>query len=166
MSKLGRGLEAVLRDHPFFGGLAEEQLVLLAGCGKNERFDEGRFLFREGGAADQFYIIRQGRVRVEVHSTRRGPLMLETLGEGDVLGWSWLVPPYRWRFDARALELTRVVAMDGTCLRGKCEEDPALGYELLKRFAQVLADRLEAARMQMMDMYADPAKAGKGKAGG
>jgi len=156
MNTKSKGLEVVLREHPFFEGLSEEHVRLLAGCGRNERFEKGSFLFRESGPADRFYIIRRGKVRVEIHSTRRGPLMLETLGEGEVLGWSWLVPPYRWRFDALALELTRVVAMDGACLRGKCEDDPALGYELLKRFAQVLADRLEAARMQLLDMYRNP----------
>ena len=129
MTTVGEGLDAVLREHPFFEGLSEEYLKLLAGCGKNERFEQGEFLFRENGEADRFYIVRHGLVRIELFSTRRGPILLETVGPGSVLGWSWLVPPYRWRFDAKALELTRVVSMDGTCLRKKSEDDPQLGGE-------------------------------------
>ncbi len=165
MTKKNQGLDVVLRDHPFFLELPEKHLQLLAGCGKNEKFEKDQFLFREGGDADRFYIIRQGMVRIELYSTRRGPIMLETIGEGNVLGWSWLVPPYRWRFDARALELTRVVTMDGKCLRANCAEDPELGYELLKRFTLVLADRLEATRLQLLDMYRSPAEKSDARAG-
>jgi len=165
MTTVGEGLDVVLREHPFFEGLSEEYLKLLAGCGKNERYEKGQFLFRENGEADRVYIVRHGVVRIELFSTRRGPILLETVGEGSVLGWSWLVPPYRWRFDAKVLELTRVVSMDGACLRKKCEEDPKLGYELLQRFASVLADRLEASRLQLLDMYRDPAEGPDGPSG-
>ncbi len=83
--------------------------------------------------------------------------MIATLGEGAVVGWSWLFPPYRWSFDARALELTRTVAFDGACLRGKCEADTTLGYELMQRFAAVMLDRLQATRLQLLDVYGQPA---------
>lgn len=158
MTRRSQGLEVVLKEHPFFQELKAEHLKLLEGCGRNERFQPDQFLFREGEDADRFYVIREGKIRIELHSTRRGPIMLETIGPGDVLGWSWLVPPYQWRFDARALELSRVITMDGACLRGKCQDDPVLGYELLRRFTLVLADRLEAARLQLLDMYRSPAE--------
>jgi CRP-like cAMP-binding protein len=146
-------LEPILERHPFFTGLDERYLELLVGCASNLRFDAGDYLAREGEAADQFFLIRAGQVRLEVHAMQREPIAIQTLGEGDILGWSWLTPPYRWNLDAHALELTRAVALDGACLRGKCEEDHDLGYELHKRFATVIADRLKAMQLQLLDVY-------------
>jgi CRP-like cAMP-binding protein len=117
------------------------------------RFDAGQFIFREGEEAHQFYIIRGGKVALEIFSPERGSIIIDTLESGEVLGWSWLVPPYQWRFDARASELTRAIALDGKCLRKKCEQHHDLGYELLKRFADIMAQRLDATRLQLMDMY-------------
>jgi len=148
-----RTLERVLVQHPFFQGLDPQYVELVAGCGANARFNAGDVIFREGEPANRFYIIRHGRVSLEIFVPERGPKMMETLDEGDVFGWSWLFPPYRWQFDARALELTRVIAMDGQCLRGKCEEDPRLGYELMKRFAQIMVGRLQSTRLRLLDLY-------------
>ncbi len=147
-------LDPLLADHPFLGGLTPAQIATVAGCARNERFEPGRILCREGEEADQFFIVRQGRVAVEVSAPPRGPVTIQTVGDGDILGWSWLVPPYRWRFTARAQELTRVIALDGRCLRQKCEADHDLGYELLKRFADVVGQRLDATRLQLLDLYA------------
>jgi CRP-like cAMP-binding protein len=110
-------------------------------------------IFREGDEANQFFLIREGRVAIEVFSEARGPVTIQTLNAGEILGWSWLVPPYFWRFDARAVDEVRALALDGKCLREKCETDPRLGYELLKRFALVITRRLEATRMQLLDVY-------------
>jgi CRP/FNR family transcriptional regulator, cyclic AMP receptor protein len=123
------------------------------GCSVNKIFEAGQFLFREGESADTFYVIRNGRVQVETFSPEHGPIIIQTEAEGEVLGWSWLVPPYHWRFDARATEQVRVIAIDGKCLREKCEEDHNLGYELMKRFALIIAERLEATRLQLLDVY-------------
>ena len=92
-------------------------------------------------------------VALEVFTPTRGPVVIETLGPGEVLGWSWLFPPYRWHFDAQAVEPVRAVALDGGCLRGKCEEDPRLGYELTRRFAAIMMDRLQATRLRLLDVY-------------
>jgi CRP-like cAMP-binding protein len=146
-------LERLIREHPFFHDLQPQFCQTLVGCAANVRFEAGQFIFRAGEEANWFYLIRHGRVTVELHTAERGAIVLQTLGPGDVLGWSWLVPPYRWRFDARATELTRALALDGACLRQKCEADHALGYELLKRFTPVIAQRLEAARWQLLNMY-------------
>jgi CRP-like cAMP-binding protein len=116
------------------------------------RFKAGQRLFKEGEEAKQFYMIREGKIALEI-STPRSAIMIQTVREGDVLGWSWLVPPYRWRFGARALVPTRAIALDGKCLRTKSEEDHNLGYELLKRFSRVIVERLEATRLQLMDVY-------------
>lgn len=148
-------LAPVLAAHPFFEGLAPTHLATIAGCAKNVRFLSGEVLFREGDDADRLYIVRQGRVAVETHPPQADPIVIATVAEGDVLGWSWLLPPYRWRFQARAVELTRAIELDATCLRNKCEADHDLGYEVLKRFADLIAQRLDAARLQLVDLYSD-----------
>jgi CRP-like cAMP-binding protein len=136
-----------------FAGLPTEYLTLIAGCAQNVGFEEGDLLFREGDAADTFYLVRRGRVALEQHTPERGGIVIETADPGDVVGWSWLFPPYRWHFDARAAENVRAIAFDGACLRGKCEEDKALGYELMHRFAQVMIDRLQHTRFRLLDVY-------------
>lgn len=150
-------LGPLMREHPFFKGLDERFLELLVGCASNVRFDAGQYIFREGEEANNFYIVRRGHVALEIFAPGRGPIAVQTLDEGDVLGWSWLIPPYRWHSSARAVELTRAFALDATCLRGKCEEDHDLGYELLKRVAPIIVDRLQATRLQLLDLYGVPA---------
>lgn len=145
-------LEPILAQHPFLQGLEPQYLGLIVGCASNVRFNSGQFLFREGEEANQFYMVREGKVALQI-STARQPIIIQTVDKGDVLGWSWLVPPYRWRFDARALELTRAIALDGRCLRRKSEEDHNFGYELLRRFSTIIVERLEATRLQLLDVY-------------
>jgi CRP/FNR family cyclic AMP-dependent transcriptional regulator len=146
-------IDAVLRDMPIFAGLGSEELVLLSGCAGNVRFRAGEVLFREGDPADVFYAIRHGTVALETFVPARGAVTIETIEGGEVVGWSWLFPPYRWHFDARALSLVRATAFDGACLRGKCTDDPALGYELMSRFAQIVIDRLQWTRLRLLDLY-------------
>ncbi len=147
-------LEPLLAAHPFLKDLAVEHLDVIVGCASNVRFGEGEYLCHEGDQASKFYILRTGRVTVEFRMPGRGALTIQTLSEGDILGWSWLFPPYRWHFDACATELVRAIALDGECLRKKCENDPRLGYELLKRFSNILEQRLQAMRFQFLDVYA------------
>ena len=146
-------LEPYLAAHPFLKGLESQHLKIIVGCASNVRFDAGQFILREGEEANNFYIIRHGKVSLEIFTPDRGPITIQTIEEGDVLGWSWLIPPYHWHYDALALELTRAIALDGKCLRMKCEQDHDLGYELLKRFAHIITQRLEATRLQLMDVY-------------
>ena len=148
-----RALDTVLADVPLFAGLDEGALELLAGCASNVRFDPGKLLFEEGRPADEFYVVRHGSVAIESHAPARGAMTIETIGPGEVVGWSWLFPPYRWHFDARALTQVRATAFDGACLRGKCDDDPGLGYDLMQRFAQVMIDRLQATRLRLLDLY-------------
>jgi CRP-like cAMP-binding protein len=143
----------LLQDVPAFRDLSEEWLELIAGCATNEHFADGEYLMREGTPADTFHVLRHGAVALETYVPNRGPLTLETIHEGDLLGWSWLVPPYRTAFDARAVGTTRTVAFDGRCLRGKCRAEPALGYDLLSRFLTVIVERLEATRVRLLDVY-------------
>lgn len=149
-------LDSVLLEVPLFQGLDPEYLRLMAGCASNVRFRAGEQIYRHGDPADRFYVIRHGRVALEVHVPQRGAVVVQTLKEGDVLGWSWLVPPYERHMDARAIHLTRAVAFDGTCLRGKCDEDPRLGYDLMRKFTHQMVKTLQAARLQLLDIYGHP----------
>jgi len=152
-----KSIADLLHEHPFFGGLPEATLELIAGCGQNRHFDPDVHLLRENQPADTFFVIRRGRVAIEIDTPHQGPLVIETIAAGDIVGVSWLLPPYRWTFDARAVDATDVVAIDAACLRGKCDDDPALGYELFKRFAGLVRDRLHATRLQLVDLYGNHA---------
>ena len=146
-------IEPLLAQHPFLKGLDPAHLKLLVSCASNMTYEPGDFIFREGQDADSFYIVRQGKVVIETYSPEHGPIVIQTRGDGEILGWSWLIPPYHWHFDARAEERARVIVLDGKCLREKCESDHNLGYELMKRFAVIIAERLEATRLQLLDIY-------------
>lgn len=146
-------LEPLLRDHPFLSGLEPEYLALLAGCASNVRFNEGSLLFREGDAADQCFLIREGKIALEIAAPGRGSIIVQTLAAGDVTGFSWLLEPHQWQFDGRVIEPVRAIALDGICLRGKCAADPRLGYELVQRFARLAIQRLQATRLRLLDVY-------------
>jgi CRP-like cAMP-binding protein len=148
-------IETILAEHPFLKGMAPDHIPLIAGCASNVRFNKGDYIFREDEEADRFYLVRHGLIALDVFVPQRGPVTIDTIQEGEVLGWSWLFPPYRWHFDARALQLTRAIAFDGKCLREKCDKDTALGYDLVKRFSQVFMQRLQSARLQLLDLYGD-----------
>lgn len=148
-----KSLEQIVAAHPFFQGLAPAVCGLIAGCGRNVRFRPGDRIYRQGDAADSFYVIRHGRVALEMPGAGKATVF-QTIGEGDILNASWLVPPYRCASDARAMETTRAIAFDAVCLRGKCDEDHDLGYELMKRFVPVMVERLKQARLQALDLYA------------
>src|SRR4051812_15510120 len=148
-----RTLAELLDDVPALGTLTPAHREAIAGCAGNRVYQPGEALLREGGRADEFFVLRAGAAAIETEVPGRGPVMLETVQTGEVLGWSWLLPPYRSAFGARALETTRVVAIDGACLRGKCDADPALGYDLLKLLAAVFAGRLQDTRLRLLDLY-------------
>ena len=147
------GLGKLLKEHTFFADWSDDYRDLLAGCAANHRFEAGEYISREGQPADKFYLIRHGAIAIEFPVPGREPMVLETLHEGDVFGWSWIVPPYKWTYDARATELTRAISMDATCLRAKCDADHSLGYELFKRFTPIMAERMQATRMRLLDIY-------------
>jgi CRP-like cAMP-binding protein len=146
-------LEHLLKEHKFFQGLGDEHLKMIAGCGANVRFEAGEFIAKEGAEANHFYLLRHGQVSLQVVSPGRQAMVIQTLGEGDILGWSWLVPPYTWTLDVQAITLTRAIAFDGKCIRRKCEENHELGYELFKRLTPIFVQRLEATRIQLLDIY-------------
>jgi CRP-like cAMP-binding protein len=125
----------------------------VAQCASRVNFEAGQFLCRTEEEARQFYLINHGRVSVEIFSARRGPVTIQTLGAGDVLGWLWFLKPYHWHFDARAQELTRAISLEVKCLRDRCENNHELGYELMKRYAHAIAVQFRVTKLQLMDMY-------------
>ena len=148
-----RALDELLTEVPLFEGMSDPELELLAGCASNVRFREGEQVFREGQPADTFYVVRHGMVALETFVPPLGGVTIQTVEAGEVVGWSWLFPPFRWHLDARALTTVRATAFDAACLRQKCEDDTALGYDLMKRFAQVVIERLQWTRLRLLDVY-------------
>lgn len=145
--------EIGLGEHPFLQGLSKEHVAALAELAEQAQFEAGSYIFREGEKASAFYLIRQGKTAVETFAAQRGNLTIQTIDAGDVLGWSWLLPPQNWRFSARAIELVRTVKLDGGKLMQLCENDHELGFQIFSRLLQVVAQRLEATRIQLLDIY-------------
>lgn len=148
-----QGLGEIIGKHKLFSGFRQEFLELVTGCAKNVRFKPGEYLCQEGEAANEIYLIRTGKVALEIAEAGHGRMTYQTAGPDEVIGLSWLVPPYRWTYDARAVEDTRAISIDAECLRTKCETDSALGYEVMKRFMPTIVERLHATRLQLLDLY-------------
>lgn len=146
---------ALLTECPVFRGMDADQLAFIAGCGWHVRIPAGDTVFKLGEPADRFFVLERGQVALEVRGAHAQAHRIATVGEREVLGWSWLFPPYTWHFEARAVEDVEGFAFDGACLRDKLDDDPAFGYDLMKRFAAVVLDRLQATRLQLVELHAD-----------
>lgn len=146
-------LERILREHPFLDGLEVPHVQFIVGCAENVRFDPGQLIIKEGERADRVYLLREGRVSLEIHVPGQGPTRVESLRDGDILGFSWLYAPYHWHADGRALDRVRAISLDAECLRNKMETDQVFGYQLAKRLILHLNQRLERVRMQRLDLY-------------
>ena len=116
-------------------------------------FHEGEFLFKEGGPADHIYLIRFGQVALQAYAPGKGATTIATANSGDVVGWSWVVDPFRAHFDAVALGTVRAVSLDAECLRKKCDDDHELAYQMLRRTVNLMEQRLQATRLQLLDFY-------------
>jgi CRP-like cAMP-binding protein len=146
-------LTAELATNALLGDLREDFLELIAGCCVNIAFTKGQRLITVGDPADHFWIIRHGRVDIELHGAARGTITIDRLESGDILGVSWIAAPFVSEFDATAVERGSAIQVDAACLRGKCADDPELGHELFRRFATMLKSRLHATRLQLLDLY-------------
>ncbi len=149
----------LLATQPFLAGLTPRQLDKLSYWSKRSVFHAGTRLFEEGGRADRFWLIKEGQVTIDTHAPAEGEgdrVVVETLGPGAVLGWSWLFPPYRWHFGATAVQTTLATELDGPGVRDLCQRDPELGYLLVTRFMAVVVDRLQATRLRVLDLYSRP----------
>ncbi len=148
-----RAVESMLAEHPFVEGLSPAHLEILKSGAAIARFDEGEFIFREHETARHFYLIVEGCVALKIHVPQTGPIPIQTLAPGQALGWSWLVPPYKWHFDARAFTPVKALTFDAATLRRAFEETPELGYQMFLRINRALAERLQATRLQLLDVY-------------
>lgn len=148
-----RALEAVMAQQAFFSGFSSETRKNLADCGKLMEFEPRDFLAREGSPAKLFYVIELGVVAISANLPHRGEVVIQTLHAGDVVGWSWLFPPYLWTFDVVAMEPTRALGFEGRCVMEKCHADISLGYQLLGKFAAMMHQRLKATRVRLLDIY-------------
>lgn len=151
-------LRAGLAQHPFFADLSAPELTQLAACAVRREFPAGQPLIHEGEAARCFYALLRGKVAIQLNVPARGQVTLQTLGAGEVLGWSWLTPEARWSFDARTLQPTEALELSGPAVLKLCEADPLLGYRLMTRLSRVMAERLHATRLQLLDIYGTPRK--------
>jgi CRP/FNR family transcriptional regulator, cyclic AMP receptor protein len=142
-----------LAAHPFFGGLPAELLTRLARLARPTEFPAEGWLGREGEPAQAFHALTVGMVALEVHAPDRRASVLETIGAGEVVGWSWLIPPYRWHFDVRAVTPVRALTVDAKRLREEMDADSELAVVLLRRFIPVVVDRLQATRLRLLDLY-------------
>ena len=144
--------ESIVLTHPFLKGMSQHQLRILSDCAMQAHFNSNEVIFSEGEPADRFYLIQNGQVGLESYVKNKGNTRIQIIGAGDVLGWSWLFPPYFWHFTARALEPTDAVFLYAKPLREECESDHDLGYELMKRIAEVIMQRLQATRKQSLGL--------------
>ncbi len=160
MNDLNEGLGRILSEHKFFNTFSPEHIALIAGCAENVVFRPGEYLFRQGQPADHLYLIREGLVSLELSAAGKGTVVLTTAGRGEVVGWSWIVAPHRWRYSGKATKVTRAISLRGDCIKGKCEKDYELGYRFLNSVVGVLAHRLEAARIQLLDIYGTETRKG------
>jgi CRP-like cAMP-binding protein len=145
-----------LSRHPFFTGMDDQYIEFLADSAVETQIGAGGILFRQGTPADKFYLLRSGQVSIQVPALVGPVLEIQQLGEGQLLGWSWLIAPYMWNFQARVEEDSTFLEFDGRAVLAHCEEDPRFGFELLKRFAALMSERLDAARQKMMDEWNPP----------
>ena len=148
-------MEPILAAHPFCKGLDSRYLKLIVECATRATFTPGQFLCRDNQEARKFYVIHHGRVAVEIYRPRRGAVTIQTLGEGEVLGWLWFDHPYHWHLDARALDLTRVISLEVQGLMDRCNRDHDFGYELMRRYAHYLAVQFRVTKVLLADFYGD-----------
>ena len=141
---------ATLAAHPFLRGMSHDHLSVLAGAASDVTFPARHRLFEDGGSATRFWLIQSGHVSLDLQVTGEGPVVIETIRMGELLGWSWLFPPYRWAFGAVAATTVEAFEFDAPAVREACAADPGLGYELNQRITRVLAERLRATRVRLI----------------
>jgi len=148
--------QSILAAQPFMRGLPSEEIAVLAGLARHISVPVRHRLFEEGATADKFWLIDAGRVALDAMVPGRGRVIIETLGRGDVVGLSWLMPPYQWRFGAVTTSPMQAFELDGRAVRAACAADPTLCSELNRRFITVLVHRLQATRDRLLEACAHP----------
>jgi CRP-like cAMP-binding protein len=146
-------IQTQLAEHPFLRDLPAAHLREVAACARPASFAEDTYIFRAHEYADRFYLLHRGSAALRIHVPHLGPVPIQTIKSGEALGWSWLLPPYRWHFDARVIEPVEASAIDARMLRHLMDQQPELGYQMLKRVVEIMALRLQATRLQLLDVY-------------
>lgn len=149
----GQSTLGYLSKHAFFCALSDVALKFLSGCANKREIKKGQVLFQQGETADKFYVVLSGQISIQMPAIMGPSLEIQALGQDQVLGWSWLISPYKWSFQAKAVEDSELLMFDGSAILARCEQDPKFGYELLKKFAELMSVRLDAARQKMMDEW-------------
>ena len=149
-------IKEYLSNHAFFSGLDDSYVQFLADSVTKLKVKKGDVLFQQGKQADKFFLLRNGQISIQVPAIMGPSLEIQLLSQDQLLGWSWLIPPYRWNFLAKVTEDSEILEFDGSAILARCEEDPKFGYELLKRFAALMSERLDAARQKLMDQWDPP----------
>ena len=142
-----------LSAHEFFSQFRDDDLKFLCECSSMREIKKGQILFRQGEHADKFYVVRSGRISIQMPAIMGPTLEIQAVDEGQVLGWSWLISPYKWNFQTKAEEDSELLQFDGAAILARCEQEPKFGYELLKKFAALMSDGLNAARQKMMEEW-------------
>lgn len=143
----------ILSEHPFFQGFSKEDFAFIAGCGKNVVFKENEEIAKPNAPADEFYLIRDGHIVLSMELSAKKAFIYQTLGDGDILGFSWLIPPYQWNIHAKAQTPTRAVAINGKCLREKCEKEVSFGYKMMKHLLKAMVMQEDESRLHLLDVY-------------
>ena len=157
---MNASLESTIRNHPFFHGMKTHHLALLSEGATEVSLRPGETLFNESEPANRFFLLQQGRIALEAHEPNDGTSVVQLIGPGEVLGWSWLFPPFTWHLRARALEHSKAIVLDGGHLLGTAESDHDFGYDLMKRVSQVVIQRLQATRRQLFEIQMEQALQG------
>ena len=142
-----------LSAHEFFSEFSDDVLKFLCECSSTREIKKGQILFLQGEHADKFYVVRSGRISIQMPAIMGPTLEIQTVSENQVLGWSWLIPPYKWNFQTKAEDDSELLQFDGAAILARCEQDPKLGFELVKKFAALMSVGLNAARLKMMDEW-------------
>ena len=145
-----------LSKQEFFSGLEPEYIEFMDACASERHLDQGAVLFHHGERAERFYLVRSGRITIEIPAIQGPSLEVQNLGPHQILGWSWLISPYKWSFQARAQQPTDLIEFDGKAVLDRCEKEPRFGYAVLKRFSSLMSERLEASRRKMMEEWNPP----------
>lgn len=157
---MNSSLDGRIQSHPFFQGMKAQHLAHLGYGAKESSYEAGEILFHEGEPANRMFLVQSGAVALEVHEPNDGTAVVETVREGGVIGWSWLLPPFRWHLGARVVEPTKVIVLDGAHLLATAEQRHDFGYELMKRVAQIVVRRLESTRKELLHLEGEAAVKG------
>ncbi|MBM3207435.1 MAG: cyclic nucleotide-binding domain-containing protein [Chlamydiae bacterium] len=143
----------ILHEHPFFDNIPTQYVEFIAGCSKNAHFEANQLIATMGSSANIFYLIREGTISLTIDRAPNRPFIYKTLNSGDIVGLNWLIPPYRWTESATTVSTVKAIAIDGSCLKNKCENDPLLGYLLMKKIVSILVQREDEFRLHLLDVY-------------